>query len=270
MAWIRWDEAVYSDAAVRDVGLNAFKDRDLGECYWGKFLMYVKRRGERGMASIVDVQSLIDAGVGGTVKRWTVFLAALPTSGLVTVTDATWTVRQWRAYQQDPTAAERQAKSRAKARGDPVDDPVTPCHSDVTVSRHTGRDGTGQDERSPPTPPGGKASDWDLACTAMTGDGLRTDAFREAWADWAADRRERRKKLTTRAIKLQIKELEAWGHDRAIVAIKHTIRKGWTGLVEPQATRRTEQTQRPSQGRPKPTAADRGEYDEGSKPIPFA
>ena len=113
--WIRGDESIYSDARVRELGLAAFADRDLGESYWAKFLTYVKRRGSGGVADVVDGQSLIDVGVGGTAKRWTTFLAQLPLSGLVTVGDGRWTVADWSEYQIDPTAGARQAKRRVTA-----------------------------------------------------------------------------------------------------------------------------------------------------------
>lgn len=114
--WIRWDESIYSDARVRELGLAAFGDRDLGEAYWAKFLTYVKRRGSGGVADVVDGQSLIDSGVGGAAKRWAAFIPRLETSGLVTVDDGRWTVVDWSEYQIDPTANARKDRFKERAR----------------------------------------------------------------------------------------------------------------------------------------------------------
>lgn len=55
---------------------------------------------------------------------------------------------------------------------------------------------------------------------------------REAWADWAADRAERRKPITKRAAEQQVKRLASLrdeGHDPAAV-IRHSIASGYQGL----------------------------------------
>ncbi|WP_038164902.1 hypothetical protein [Verrucomicrobium sp. BvORR106] len=57
--------------------------------------------------------------------------------------------------------------------------------------------------------------------------------FAEAWNAWVEDRKERRKKITERAKKLQWRELREMGEDRAIAAIYHSIKKGYQGIFEP-------------------------------------
>ncbi|MCP4903001.1 MAG: helix-turn-helix domain-containing protein [bacterium] len=79
----------------------------------------------------------------------------------------------------------------------------------------------------------GKAN-WAIAKGFMVSDDLKTATFRNAWEDWVVDRVVRRKPPTDRAVKLQIRKLEAMGHDNAILSIKNSIANGWTGLFEPE------------------------------------
>jgi len=67
--------------------------------------------------------------------------------------------------------------------------------------------------------------------------GLETEAFRAAWADWLAYRREC--KISTykpRALAAQLATLAEWGHDVAIESIRQSIRQQWRGLFEPKAS----------------------------------
>lgn len=65
---------------------------------------------------------------------------------------------------------------------------------------------------------------------------LDTEAFRTAWDDWQAHRKEIKKPLTKTSIKGQLAQFAEWGEQRAIAAIRHTIRKGWQGLAEAEAS----------------------------------
>jgi hypothetical protein len=62
---------------------------------------------------------------------------------------------------------------------------------------------------------------------------FESQAFLKAWEDWQEHRREIKKPLTPKASDEQMKEFRAWGEARAITAIRHTIRKGWQGIREP-------------------------------------
>jgi hypothetical protein len=62
---------------------------------------------------------------------------------------------------------------------------------------------------------------------------LDTPEFRIAWESWEQHRREKRSKLTPTATKQQIRQLAEWGVGRALSAIEHSIRQGYTGLFEP-------------------------------------
>lgn len=64
---------------------------------------------------------------------------------------------------------------------------------------------------------------------------IDTPEFRAVWADWLQHRKEKRKPVTPLSLKHAMKELEQWGADRAIAAIRHSIANGWTGIFEPDA-----------------------------------
>ncbi len=68
---------------------------------------------------------------------------------------------------------------------------------------------------------------------------LDTEAFREAWAEWVAFRREKKQTLKPTSIKRQIAFLVGLGVSRAIDSIEMSIRSGWTGLFEPQEAKAT-------------------------------
>jgi hypothetical protein len=59
---------------------------------------------------------------------------------------------------------------------------------------------------------------------------LDTPEFRQAWSEWHEDRRERRKRMTPRAERMQLDKLEPFGPDVAIKAIRESIANGWTGV----------------------------------------
>lgn len=62
---------------------------------------------------------------------------------------------------------------------------------------------------------------------------FESDAFRAAWCDWCEDRRKRKKPVTERAARLQLRKLESWGESKAIAAIHASIESGWSGLFAP-------------------------------------
>jgi hypothetical protein len=65
---------------------------------------------------------------------------------------------------------------------------------------------------------------------------LQTAEFRAAWERWCKHRREKRKSLTETSVSEQIAELAEWGNDRAIAAIRLSIKKGWQGIFEDSST----------------------------------
>lgn len=87
---------------------------------------------------------------------------------------------------------------------------------------------------------------------------LDTEKFRDAWARWRQHLTEKRKKPTPSAVKSQLKKLEDMGHDRAVVAIEHSIAGSYQGLYEPGGS----QSSGTRQGPRRKSAKDRGEYDE--------
>lgn len=62
---------------------------------------------------------------------------------------------------------------------------------------------------------------------------LETEAFMNAWADWLADRSERRlPRYTARARDMQLKRLAEMGEERAVAAIEWSITQGYKGIWE--------------------------------------
>ena len=61
---------------------------------------------------------------------------------------------------------------------------------------------------------------------------LDTPAFRVAWGEWIQHRKEKGKPLTPSTASKQLKEVSAWGKERAIAAIDYSILKGWQGIFE--------------------------------------
>lgn len=90
----------------------------------------------------------------------------------------------------------------------------------------------------------------------IVGTPLDTAAFREAWADWVKDRRDRRKSLTPQAAERQLARLLEWGEAAAVSAIENSIANGWQGLFPPDAPRRNE-TKIGANGRHAPLPGER-------------
>lgn len=72
---------------------------------------------------------------------------------------------------------------------------------------------------------------------------LDSSAFRAAWADWHAYRRERKlAKWTSRTRKTKLEELAKLGSSAAVEAIKFSIGNGYLGLVIPKSSYQSAQT----------------------------
>lgn len=68
-------------------------------------------------------------------------------------------------------------------------------------------------------------------------DVLAGEVFKAAWVEFIRHRQEIRKPMTPTAARRQLAELAAWGVERAIAAINHTIARGWQGIREPDVPR---------------------------------
>lgn len=87
---------------------------------------------------------------------------------------------------------------------------------------------------------------------------IDTEAFRLAWSEWLAYRRERSVKTTPRTTKSQLAMLAALGPAKAIEAIGNSIRGGWQGLFDPGENR---------SGKPKSTRVGPGQVFDPSQPA---
>lgn len=56
--------------------------------------------------------------------------------------------------------------------------------------------------------------------------------FANAWLEWEQYRKEKKQKLTESTAQKQIKFLERWPEEIAILIIEQSIKNGWTGLFE--------------------------------------
>jgi hypothetical protein len=62
---------------------------------------------------------------------------------------------------------------------------------------------------------------------------LNTPEFRTAWNDWLDERRKKKiKPYTERGAKAQLALLSAWGPEKSIAAITHSITQGYQGIYE--------------------------------------
>jgi hypothetical protein len=65
---------------------------------------------------------------------------------------------------------------------------------------------------------------------------LDTEEFRGVWTDYVAYRKQAKlRRLAPMSVRDQWAEMEGWGHDEAVEAIRTTIRKGWQGIFKPKA-----------------------------------
>jgi hypothetical protein len=64
---------------------------------------------------------------------------------------------------------------------------------------------------------------------------LTSDAFQAAWQEWLQHRTEIKKPVKPTAQTAKLRELAAWGPERARAAIRHSIGNGWQGIFEPGA-----------------------------------
>lgn len=65
-------------------------------------------------------------------------------------------------------------------------------------------------------------------------DNLGSEEFLEAWEAWETHRAEIKKPLKPTMKARQLKKLSAWGEQRAIAALEHTMFMGWQGIREPE------------------------------------
>lgn len=87
---------------------------------------------------------------------------------------------------------------------------------------------------------------WSEARAAMCENSpLMTEAFEKSWGDWCAYRSEKRKPLGSRAVALQIRKLEGYGHDGAIESIYQSIANDWQGIFEPRGAEGFGRSHRP-------------------------
>ena len=170
-------------------------------------------------ASLRSVQKwqseLVECGVllvhsganSGVTNRYRLNIAALPRSGNV----------------EEPCAADARGSDQrcAPAAAPPRTSCTSPPHQMRTKTTGKIREETGVDVDIP--------------------ESLQTPEFLEAWADFLADRKGRRKAVTPLAAKRLLAKCLSWGPDKAIRSIGSSIESGWTGLFDPDQSGRKQQ-----------------------------
>jgi hypothetical protein len=88
--------------------------------------------------------------------------------------------------------------------------------------------------QDPPIPPTGGSSSITVSASggvlAEIPKEIDSPEFREAWSEWVADRKERKKPITQRAAKQQLKSLIPLGPVKAAECLLASIQNGWAGL----------------------------------------
>jgi hypothetical protein len=124
-------------------------------------------------------------------------------------------------------ASKRQARKRAREAKNPSRKKRDARHANGVTREEKRREENSPTENSPHKPPRDLIRDPDLP------ECLQTDAFREAWSEWVKHRTEIHKPLKPTQVAAQLRQMADWGEPRAVVALKHTVAKGWQGLREP-------------------------------------
>ena len=102
----------------------------------------------------------------------------------------------------------------------------------VSVSSKEEKKKKKQKKQNPPNPPEGGSAREIIPPLA-----LNTPRFRDAWNQWEAHRREKRRALTPSTRKKQLVMLAKMGEELACQAIEESIKQGWQGLFEPKGPR---------------------------------
>lgn len=63
-----------------------------------------------------------------------------------------------------------------------------------------------------------------------------SENFSDVWKIWIQHRKEKRQPLTPTACKQQFAKFREIGEARAVLAIKHSVASGWTGVFEPKSS----------------------------------
>lgn len=127
---------------------------------WTRLIEYTKEKGSRG--TVKAISPLVASRIWMVSQDSAAeMISAAINEGALTVDDGGWTLVNWDKYQSDPTAAERQAKSRANksqksqevTAGNDVSQSVTVTNGDIRESRLEERRGEESKVDNNPLPP---------------------------------------------------------------------------------------------------------------------
>jgi hypothetical protein len=113
-----------------------------------------------------------------------------------------------------PEDNSRESRESVASPRAPIPDPRSPIPDPLSPTRNAAGGGASSEEYPLPA-------------------ALDVPAFRAAWQDWQAYRRERNLPAwKPRTIAAKLAELSSWGPTRAVAAIRQSIGNGWSGLFE--------------------------------------
>ena len=223
---------------------------------WLRMIEYTKEKGSRGSVKAISPSVAARIWMVGeeSVRK---LIEAAQTSGAIIVADGEWTLTGWDQYQSDPTAAERQANSRAKkakqvqsvTASNDVSRDVTVTNGDNRESRLEERRGEeSKVDNNPPPPKGGDADDdilpkpndrtWVTVYKELKA--LLPEPYHAALKDWCVYASQRRPKFQPWAeitVRTNAKRWKDWTAQRLADAIEHTIASSWQGIKEPERPR---------------------------------
>ena len=101
----------------------------------------------------------------------------------------------------------------------------------LATSEETQNQNSEENEKGADAPAGFARPSFSLPCDSPE--------FSEAWNDYKTHRSEIRKPLEPMSSKLALRNLSAMGERRAVIALRHTVAKGWQGIREPDVTEKS-------------------------------
>jgi hypothetical protein len=168
--------------------------------------------------SLQDIDAEELAMICGFAGDAGVLWSAMTDCGFIELEDGRASIRSWDKHQ--GKLIDRAERNRVRTRAARTQHEARTClATDVTNERNE----TDETNDPPPAPE-------PLPLV------LDTPAFREAWSDWQAYRRERKLgKWAPRTVKTKLAELAGMGEPSAVQSIRESIGNGWSGLFAPKS-----------------------------------
>ena len=222
--WIKWMKGLSRRTEIRAIARKLDIPRQLAAGCFMDVMEWADDETVDGVLPRMTVEDLDDAaGMKG-------FGQAMVDVGWATATDQGVTLSNFTRHNGETAKKRALDANRQRA----VRDPSAKCHASSVTENGQVRDQNKkrreEDKKNPPNPPAGGA---DVVLPAA----LDTEAFRAAWDEYLAYRRERRlPAMRPRTVAAKLAEMATWGEPTAREAIRQSIANGWQGVFEPKPT----------------------------------